>query len=536
MSSVIAHEIFRGALLGLLMVSTVARAEETPPSPPPDARVDELAKRQRQLEEQLARLQKLVAEPDASKSGDSQAPPLAGLSETNVFVRDKHDWFVVFPKGRVHVDGYNFLNRPEPKAGVVANSAQDAARAQLRDTLFIRRARLGLAGTIAGHIDFRFEGDFATVATSGQYGIITDAYVVLNWLPYLKLQAGQFYAPFTLENQTSTNYTDFMERSTAVRFAVPFPRELGALLYGELPRKSVRYHIGVFDGDGQNFKNQDNQPAVIGRVVLHPLNLWPYHPLWLEDLWVGGSFWWQQADNLGGSIQPSTSGATQNDLASVTTQGGFSIFNSSYNNGVDTSNNAIRSHLAPDGNTVKYAFELSVPLWRRLGLRSEFVHQSIDLRQYNDVNPGTGNLKRTRGAAGTLTGWGAYAEIYGWVWLSGVVNPSRPGYYDIPHWGGYRPPLEPHWGLMLAAKYEHVELDVGVPPSGNAAADPAAGHYALDTFELGANLWLTRFSRLTANYVLNYVGAGSGSAAQETTNLFFKGFEHELLFRLQVSL
>jgi hypothetical protein len=524
----------RLAILSTLAVSTLARAQEASPAPPPDARYDELVRRQHLMEEQVAVLQALVAKTDG-KAGDAAAAPIAGLSETNVFVRDKRDWIVLFPKGRVQVDWYNFLNRPQPPTGVVPNSAQDT-RAQLRDTLFVRRARLGLAGTIAGHVDFRFEGDFASVATSGQFGIITDAYVVLNWLPYLKLQAGQFYAPFTAENQTSTNYTDFMERSTPVRFAVSYPREIGGMFYGELPRKSLRYSIGVFDGDGQNFKNQDNQPAVIGRVVFHPLNLWSRRADWLQDLWVGGSFWWQRADNLGGSIQPSTTGATQNDLASVTTQAGFSIFNSSYNHGVDMNKNPIRSHLAPDGDTVKYAFELSVPLWKRVGLRSEFVHQSIDLRQYNDVNPGTGNLTRTRGASGNLTGWGAYAEAYAWVWLSGAVNAARPGYYDVPHWSGYRPPLEPHFGLMLAAKYEHVEFDVGIPTNGKAAVDPAAGHYALDTFELGANLWLTRFSRLTANYVLNYVGAGDGSSAQETKNLFFKGFEHELLFRLQVSI
>jgi hypothetical protein len=547
------------AFVLLLAAPSLAMAQESPatppaPVPPPpvappapgdEKRYEALAARQQQLEAvvqaQAADLRALTAKPDAARTPDPElTAPLAGYADGNVFVRDRHDWFVLLPKGRVQVDYYNFLNRPHPAPGIVANSDKDSARASLRDTLFIRRARIGLAGTVARHIDFRFEADFASLATTGQYATITDAFVVLNWLPYLKLQAGQYYAPFTIENSTSTNYTDFMERSTVVRFAVPYPREIGAQIFGDLPRRVARYQIGVFDGDGQNFKNQDNQPAVIGRIVLAPLALWSGRPEWLEDAWVGGSFWWQRADNVAGGVAPSTTGAAQNDLQSVTTQGGFSIFSSNYGNGTDANKNAIRAHLAPDGNVIKYAFEINLPVWRGYGLRSEFVHQSIDVRQYNDVNPGNGNLTRTSGAPGHLDGWGAYIEAWAWVW--GNVSVPRPGYYDVVHWKGYVPARPASWGLMLAAKYEHVEFNITDLPSTPAKSapilDPAVGHYGLDTFELGANLWFSRHARLTANYALNYVGMGdpNQAAANEKKNIFFQQYEHELLFRLQVSL
>jgi phosphate-selective porin len=520
----------------LLLISISAFAEEPSPSPvaeaPPDRRFEELLTRQRELEERLkaqafvleALKQAVGYEPLKSTDPEERAP-LAGYSEKNFFLRDRHSWFVLVPKGRLNVDYYNFLNRPDLPAGTVANSTADQ---RPRDTLFIRRARIGLAGTIARRIDFRVEAEFASLPTPGQYATLTDASIVLNFWPYIQFEAGQFYAPFTLENPTSENYTDFMEKSSPVRFVVPTSRETGGMLLGELPRRAARYWFGVFDGDGQNFKNLDNKPAVIGRAFFAPLALWNKHDKWMEEVWIGGSFWWQQNTNLGGVGPASTSGATSGDLANITTQGGISLFNSNYNNGTDVNKNVIRSHLAPNGTTVKWALELNVPVFRYGGLRAEYMHQSIDVGEYNDVNPGNGNLTRYFSSNGRLEGWGSYVELYGWI--HGDINVDRPGLYQVPHWNGYITPKSPLWALMLAAKYEHVELDVtGLP-----ANDPALGHYSLDVFELGGNLWLTRHSRLMANYVMNYL---DGNATNFTKNIYAKGhYDHELLFRLAVSL
>ena len=359
---------------------------------------------------------------------------------------------------------------------------------------------------------------------------------MLNWWSFLKVEAGQFYAPFTIENMTSENYSDFMERSSAVRFAVPNTREVGGMLFGELPRKAARYWVGVFNGDGQNNKNLDNRPAVIGRAYFAPLALLPHPARWLEEIWVGGSFWWQQSTNVGGGSAPSTTGVAAGDLGGVTTQGGFALFSSNYGNGTDLLKNPIRTHLAPDGTTLKYAFEANLPLPRRLGLRAEYTHQSIDFRQYQDTT-----LGRTAGAAGNLTGYSAYVEAY--AWIGGDVGEDHPGLYHPPHWSGYQPSRKPTWALQLAVKYEHVDLDItGLPGTTNAGgttvADPAAGHYSLDVFEAGASLYFTRHTRLIANYVINYIGRqdDSSGAGLERKNLFWLRAEHELLFRLAVAL
>src|SRR5262249_37801485 len=153
--------------------------------------------------------------------------------------------------------------------------------------------------------------------------------------------------PFTLENRSSDKYIDFMERSVVVRsFAVPTNKDQGLMLWGWLPKRLAYWSAGIFNGDGQNFKNQDNYPAVIGRVVVAPLAWLPAAKKnrWLEEIWLGASWWWQRNNNLGGAVAASLGGG-QNDLSGMTTQGGFGFFSSSYGNGKDFAGNAVRSHL-----------------------------------------------------------------------------------------------------------------------------------------------------------------------------------------------
>jgi hypothetical protein len=542
-------------------------ATSTPPAAPApsadDVRWRDLVERQRQLEEQVraqaaqlradeqrlellqpatapppapATAKFLAVPPEANPRDPDLAAPLAGYADKLVFLRDRHSWFVLVLKGRINVDWYNFLNRPSPPPGVLPNSAVDP-RAALRDTVFIRRARVGLAGTIVRHIDWRVEGEFATVPATGQTGITVDGSVNIGYLPWLQLEAGQFYTPFTLENVTSENYIDFLDKAGPVRWAVPAPRDLGAQLWGMLPRRLGRYAIGVFNGDGQNYKNLDNRPAVIGRVFVAPLSLLPGHAPWLEEIWIGGSFWWQQAENIAGGVA-STTGAVPGDLASLTTEGGFAVFSSNYGNGIDPiSKSAVRSHLGPDGTVLKYAFEANVPVTARFGLRAEIIHQSIDLRRYDDLATSTAPAV---GPKAFLDGTAGYVEAY--AWIGGPINVDKPGLHTMPHWSGYAPPQPPRWAVQLAARYEHTEFAIsGLPPTtngGRLANDPAQGHYAIDTFLLGANFWVTRHARVLANYGLNYIGSGdpSQAAAMAMKNLFFQKLEHELLFRLQVNL
>ena len=444
--------------------------------------------------------------------------PLAGYAGT-FFMRDPNDWFVLFPKGRLQVDGYFFPSRGDLPDGKANNGAGDP---RPRDTVFVRRARAEVQGTFAKHFDFSIAGEFATIPGVGQYGTVTDCYVIINYTPYAQVQLGQFDVPFTMENRTSDKVFDFMERSLAVRsFGVPANKDSGGMVFGYLPNKAFYYSLGLFNGEGQSFKNQDNWPAGIGRAFVAPLAPIAKGRRWMEEMEVGGSVWLQHQTNIGGAIAPSTTGGTQNDLFAMTTQGGLGFFSSSYGNGAGT-----RSHLVPNGDTVKWALEAHIPI-KKFGVKWELVHQSIDISQYNDVTPAAPTRDATAPGA-KLEGTATYVEAYYWI-LGDRDMIEPPGLEPIPRLKAFKSSADPKWGLQVLAKYEHLSFDV----SGLPDKDPAQGNVNVNAIELGLNGWLTKHVRLTANYVMNYI---DGDTASVKKNFYFQKAEHELLFRAGINL
>jgi hypothetical protein len=472
--------------------------------------------------------------------------PLAGYANGSFFLRDPHNWFVLFPKGRLQIDYYNFLNRGDVPAGVVPNTSADP---RPKDTLFVRRARVELQGTFIGHFDFHIAGEFTTTPATGSLGALADAYIIADYLSYLKIQVGQFDAPFSLENRTSDKYLDFIERGPTTRYlAVPFNKDQGAMAWGWLPKQIAYYSIGVFNGDGQNFKNQDNWGTVMGRAFVQPVAWLPAADKlpWLKLIEVGGSFWWQHEGNLGGAIGGASSG-TQNDLSGMSTTGGFGFFSSNYNVATDSAGNNIRAHLVPSGGTTKWAVEARVPIWK-FGVQGELIHVSEDLLSYYDsVNvpnamtgkwSGSSFARSGAKSGGNLAGFGGYIEAFAWI-LGDVNFIETPGLEPMPHIKKFAPAKEPLWGLRVLARYEQLSFNVsglpGIvdPTSGTTTGDAAVGLYKLHQFGLGLDAWGTKHVRLSVNYFMNYI---DGDAPLVKKNFFYQRAEHELLFRAGINL
>ena len=480
--------------------------------------------------------------------------PLAGYANGSFFLRDPHDWFVLFPKGRLQIDWFNFLNRGDQPAGTQPNAGTDA---RPKDTIFVRRARVELQGTMLGHWDFHIAGEYTTTPAAGSLGALADAYIIADYLSFLKVQVGQFDVPFSLENRTSDKYLDFLERGASVRYlAVPFNKDQGAMIWGWAPKQVFYYSLGVFNGDGQNFKNQDNQAAIIGRGFVAPVAWLPgaERMKWLKDIEVGASVWWQRYTNVGGQIG-GAAGATQNDIPGMSTVGGFGFFSSNYNATTDGSGNAIRSHLVPNGDTLKWAVEMRVPVWK-LGVQGELIHVNQQIAAYYDsVNlpnamtgkwNGNGFKRSDPKNGGTLDGYGGYIEAFAWI-LGDVNFIETPGLEPMPHIKRFAPAKEPLWGLRVLARYEQVNFNItGVPgvidgKTGTTGIDPSVGNYRLDTFGLGLDAWGTKHVRLSMNYFLNVIGGDAGNVKKniyynaQGPNLSTK-MEHELLFRAGINL
>jgi hypothetical protein len=440
----------------------------------------------------------------------STAEPLAGYTGDTAFLRSADNNFQFFPNGRLQVDGYFFKrdtnSMPTP-------------------SILLRRARLEVAGWVGPWFFYSIAGDFALTPPSsadpvGQSWVnATDDFVgIAPWENLAMLQVGQFDAPFTLENRTSDKYFDFMERSVTVRaFGIPTNKETGAMVHGLLPDKVAYYSVGVFDGDGQNFRNTDSKFDVMGRAWVAPFSIASTKAL--EDVTIGGSFW---VGKRGDSGLP---------LAKQTTQGGFSFLDTSWKlPGAAGSTTTTPLELHQKGKLDELAFELNVPILHRFGARVEYVHKSQELAVDDTTAASSGTL--TPMANAKLVGSSVYGEV--WYWLVGddTILPA-PGLELPPRYKKFETKAPRH-GVMLAARLEHLDEKVSVDES--LAKDPVAGTHRMNAFAFGANYWYSKRFRGTFNYVLNTFQGDAPGVSDVKKKLGGHSSEHEFLFRLAVAL
>ncbi len=117
----------------------------------------------------------------------------------------------------------------ENQSGVARQSIATQTTNKLADGMNLRRARLGVLGTLFHDFDFRFEYDFmraTTVSTAGSglssgsnyagvVGGMTDAWFSWKGIKSLGVTIGQFKEPLSLEEATSSRYSTFIEQNMA---------------------------------------------------------------------------------------------------------------------------------------------------------------------------------------------------------------------------------------------------------------------------------------------------------------------------------
>ncbi len=164
--------------------------------------------------------------------------------------------------GRIHFDyrGYNYDDGDN-----IAPGSTPTASANGADTFDIRRARLGVkykfAKNYSGEIVFN---------TVGAVNVLDVAYMDVNWFEKAKFRFGQFKMPFSLEQLTSSNNIDFIERSILDNY-IP-AKEIGAQVFGE-PTKGMTYALALSNGlpganaVGSEADARQDGKDVIGRVT-----------------------------------------------------------------------------------------------------------------------------------------------------------------------------------------------------------------------------------------------------------------------------
>ena len=223
--------------------------------------------------------------------------------------------------GRVHFDARAINND--------FNTMYDRDSASVGDNFEVRRARIGVTGSINKDIGYEVVGN----GVGGTTNWIDTAFMNYGFNKKAQVRAGRFKQPFSLEEQTSSNNIDFMERSYGNQM-VPGKR-LGAMLHGE-PVAGFTYGVSVYQ-DG--FNEITNQSSIGNKQAARlTLNLSQFKDIKNTVLHVGLGY-------TGGDskVVPTNSGNTQ-QAAETTTRATIVAFRTE-NRGL---NNAYRAQIGGD--------------------------------------------------------------------------------------------------------------------------------------------------------------------------------------------
>ena len=122
--------------------------------------------------------------------------------------------------------------------------------------LDLARRRIGIAGEIAGMFEFQLESELNDKERW------RDVYLDYRQFDALRVQAGKFKLPFSLDENTSASDLDFVYRSMAASALAP-GRARGVMVHGRGTRR-LRYEVGLFEDDGNN---ADRRPGANDSVV-----------------------------------------------------------------------------------------------------------------------------------------------------------------------------------------------------------------------------------------------------------------------------
>lgn len=163
-------------------------------------------------------------------------------------------------------------------------STQENAKS---NSFSLRLARISLDGRIAGDFywkaQIQFNGNTSTLGSSPR---VVDLFAEWQKYKFFMVKAGQFKRPFTFENPMHPIDQGFMSYSQNISALAGFSdragahasngRDIGVQLQGDfLPnsegRNLLHYQVGVFNGQGINTGDVDQQKDLIGGIWVMPV-------------------------------------------------------------------------------------------------------------------------------------------------------------------------------------------------------------------------------------------------------------------------
>ena len=138
----------------------------------------------------------------------------------------------------------------------------------------IPRMRVSFTGgAFRPWLRYAFQFDFSR--TSGESASkIKDAFIELRPAGRnCRLTAGQFKAPFGLQQLTSSGRLQFVDRAITDSKFNP-ARDMGVMFSGTLAGRNVGYDAGVFNGSGESVRQNNSAHLWAGRLYVQPLGVY----------------------------------------------------------------------------------------------------------------------------------------------------------------------------------------------------------------------------------------------------------------------
>jgi len=229
---------------------------------------------------------------EASKSGQVTYTPGKGLTAT-----------AADGVSKLKIGGYGQL--------IYRYTDFDAPGKDAKSDFDIRRFKLQVQGNVfSENFGYKLQGDVSSGWRT------EDVFINYKFAPILTLQAGQFKPPQARQELTSAARQLFPERSLA-NDTFNLGRDQGVQAAGSFAEKLVQYRLGIFNGNGPNTGNPDNNHMITGRIDVDPLGAYKMDEAGSTSdkplINVGGAFAWEKVSeaDVGGAF------GTDNDVMDV---------------------------------------------------------------------------------------------------------------------------------------------------------------------------------------------------------------------------
>jgi len=343
------------------------------------------------------------------------------------------------------------------------------------DQFLVRRARVIVEGKSGEWAEYRIMPEFG-----GSGFALQDAYVDIPFHSALKLRAGKFKAPVSLERLQSGTNLRLIERAYPSSLAPN--RELGIQFFGSLLGDRLEYAAGVVNGapDGGSVNGDaDDDKDLVGRLFAHPFKGSEIDAL--DGLGFG----------IAGSHGKRSGNLANTQLASVRTPGqnGFFSYLTSTN---------LADAVVADGTVNRIAPQAYYYVGP-FGVLGEYIQSESEVRKGDSTE--TLNHKA----------WFVTTSVVltGEKNSFGGIHPAKPFKPSAGQWGAWE----------LAARLSAFEADAKTFP---VFASPSRSASEAESWAVGLNGHLTSNLKLSLTYEeTSFVGGAANGADREDEQVLF---------------